>query len=110
MFLLPYADHPMAALIWLGLIFGPPAGIIMALPAEVLRPENRAAGMGLFYSIHYGGMMALTSLAGYSRDLTQNAATPILFGGMLLIIAIMILAIFRAIQKRIKLIPATDIS
>jgi len=110
MCLLPYATYPMAALFWLGLIFGPPAGIIMALPAEILRPENRAVGMGLFYSIHYGGMMALTSLAGFSRDLTQNAATPILFGGMLLIIAILVFAVFRIIQKRIKLFPATNIS
>jgi predicted MFS family arabinose efflux permease len=110
MFLLPHAGHPMAVIIWLGLIIGPPAGIIMALPAEVLRPENRAAGMGLFYSIHYGGMMALTSLAGFSRDLTQNAATPILFGGMLLIAAILVFAVFRIIQKRIKIIPAINIS
>ena len=100
MFLLPYCPYPIALLIWLGLIFGPPAGIIMALPAQVLHPENRAAGMGLFYSCHYGGMMALTALAGFSRDLTQNAATPILFGGMLLIIAIIVLAIFRTLQGR----------
>ncbi len=106
MFLLPYGAHPITLFVLLGLIFGPPAGIIMALPAEVLQPENRAAGMGLFYSFYYGGMTALTSLAGYSRDLTQNAATPILFGGVLLIIAIIILVIFRALQARISPIPA----
>ncbi len=105
MFFLPHGTYPVVSFIWLGLIFGPPAGIIMALPAEVLHPENRAAGMGLFYSIYYGGMMALTSLAGFSRDLTQNAATPILFGGMLLIIAIIVLVIFRTIQTRIRLVP-----
>ena len=96
----------MVVFIWLGLIFGPPAGIIMALPTEVLHPENRAAGMGLYFSCFYGGMMALTSLAGFSRDLTQNAAAPILFGGMLLIIAIIILTLFRTFQARIKLLPA----
>jgi len=106
MFLLPYSAHPIALFVWLGLIFGPPAGIIMALPAEVLHPENRAAGMGLFYSVYYGGMTALTSLAGYLRDLTQNAATPILFGGVLLIIAIIILVIFRTLQARISPFPA----
>ena len=106
MFLLPYGTHPIALFLWLGLIFGPPAGIIMALPAEVLQPENRAAGMGLFYSFHYGGMMALTSLAGFSRDLTQKAGTPILFGGLLLIIAIIVLVIFRTLQAHVKPIPA----
>ena len=92
--------------IWLGLIFGPPAGIIMALPTEVLHPQNRAAGMGLFFNCFYSGMMALTSLAGFARDLMQNAAAPILFGAMLLIIAIIILAIFRTFQARIKFLPA----
>ena len=106
MCLLPYWPYSIALFIWLGFIFGPPAGIIMALPAEVLHPENRAVGMGLFYSCYYGGMMALTSLAGFSRDLTQNAATPILFGGMLPIIAIIILAIFRTFQVRLKFMPA----
>ena len=106
MCLLPYLPYPMVVFIWLGLIFGPPAGIIMALPTEVLHPENRAAGMGLFFSCFYGGMMALTSLAGFSRDLMQNAAAPILFGAMLLIIAIIILAIFRTFQARIKFFPA----
>jgi predicted MFS family arabinose efflux permease len=104
--LLPFFPYPMVVFIWLGFIFGPPAGIIMALPAGVLHPENRAAGMGLFYSCFYGAMMALTSLAGFSRDLTQNAAAPILFGGMLLILAIIILVIFRMSQARIKLISA----
>ena len=106
MFLLPYFPYPLALFVWLGFIFGPPAGIIMALPAEVLHPENRAAGMGLFYSCCYGGMMALTSLAGFSRDLTQNAATPIFFGGICLIIAIIMLVIFRTLQVRIKPISA----
>jgi uncharacterized membrane protein YhhN len=59
--------------------------------------------MGVFYTCYYGGMMAMTSLAGYARDLTQNAAAPLLFGGICLIIAIVILVVFRTIQARIKL-------
>jgi predicted MFS family arabinose efflux permease len=110
MLILPFCSFSIALFIWLGFIFGPPAGIIMALPAEVLQPENRAAGMGVFYTCYYGGMMAMTSLAGYSRDLTQNAAAPLLFGGICLIIAIVILVVFRTTQARIKLnIPKTEI-
>ena len=37
---------------------GPPAGVIMAFPAEVLRPENRAAGLGVFFTWYYAGMAA----------------------------------------------------
>ena len=76
-------------------------GVFLAFPGGLL---GKRFGMGLFYSFYYGGMMALTSLAGFSRDLTQNAAAPILFGGMLLIIAIIVLAIFRRIQPRVKLV------
>jgi MFS family permease len=53
----------------------------------------------------FAGKEIITA-AGFSRDLTHNAATPVLFGGMLLIIAIIILAIFRTFQARIKLMPA----
>jgi predicted MFS family arabinose efflux permease len=100
--LLPSWPYPLTLLIWLGIIFGPPAGIIVALPAEVLQPQNRSVGMGLFWSIFYGGMMALTSLAGFSRDVTQSAAAPIVFAGLLLLIAILIFAIFRVYQAHVK--------
>lgn len=106
MCLLPYWSCPFVLFIWLGMIFGPPAGIIMALPTEVLRPENRAAGLGLFWAFYYGGISALTTIAGFSRDFTQNPAAPILFGGLILIIAIIVLALFRLFQARFKLIAA----
>ena len=48
----------------LGFILGPPVGIIGALPAEVLQPENRSAGMGLFYAFYYGAMTVLTTFTG----------------------------------------------
>jgi predicted MFS family arabinose efflux permease len=100
MWLLPYWPNPFVLFIWLGLILGPPVGIITALPTEVLQPENRAAGMGLFYAFYYGAMTALTTLTGFSRDFTQNPAAPLLFGGMLVFIAIIIFALFRMLQSR----------
>lgn len=106
MCLIPYWSYPFVLFIWLGLIFGPPAGIIMALPTEVLQPENRAAGLGLFWAFYYGGMSALTTIAGFSRDFTQSPAAPILFGGLILIIAIIVVALFRLFQARFKLIVA----
>jgi predicted MFS family arabinose efflux permease len=106
MWMLPYWPYPLVSFILLGLLFGPPTGIIVALPMEVLHPENRAAGMGIFYTSAYGGVTALTTLAGFSRDLTQRAAAPILFGGILLIIAVIILVIFRTLQARLNRMPS----
>ncbi len=98
--LLPYWAYPLAFLVALGLLYGPPPGIIMSLPMQVLRPENRAPGMGVFYTCYYGVVATLTALAGFSRDLTQNPAAPLVFGGMLLLVTVIILALFRALQKR----------
>lgn len=99
MCLLPYWPHPLVLFIVLGLLFGPPAGIIMALPTEVLRSRNLAAGMGIFWTWYYGGMAGLTALAGVSRDLTNSPAAPLWFGGILLFVAIIILGLFRAFQR-----------
>ncbi len=87
-------------LVALGLIFGPPAGIIVALPVEVLRPENRAPGMGLFHTCYYAGMPTLTALAGFTLEATGNPAAPLLYGALVIIVAIGVLALFRAVQRR----------
>jgi hypothetical protein len=63
--------------IWLiavACLSGMPAGAIMTLPVRVLRPETRAAGMGIFYTLFYVGMGALPALAGMARDRTGNVA------------------------------------
>ncbi len=77
----------------LGLLFGPPAGVIMSLPNEVLRPENRGVGMGIFYTSYYAGTATLPALAGYLKDITGNMGAPFLLGGSLFFI--MILGVFR---------------
>jgi predicted MFS family arabinose efflux permease len=105
MLLVPYWPNPFVLFIWLGLILGPAVGIITAFPAAVLQPENRAAGMGLYYSFYYGALSALMTVTGFSRDFTQSPAAPLLFGGMLIFIAIVILVLFRMLQARAKLLP-----
>jgi hypothetical protein len=61
--------------------------------------------MGLDYAFYYGALSVLTTLTGFSRDFSQNPAAPLLFGGMLVFIAIIIFALFRMIQARAKLMP-----
>lgn len=53
-----------ASVILSGIFMGLPVGTIMALPAEVLRPEGRAVGMGYFYLWLYVGHGALPPVAG----------------------------------------------
>ena len=64
----------------LGLISGLPAGPTMSLPARVLRPETRAIGMGIFYTLYYGTMMLGPVVAGASAKWTGHAASAFDFG------------------------------
>src|SRR5262249_261778 len=71
----------------IGLIVGPPGGLIMALPGEAAPPERRAVAMGVFYTCYYVGMGVLPAFAGYVRDLTGSAAAPLWFAGAVILVA-----------------------
>lgn len=94
------APSPLIMLTIFGLVMGPAAGIIMALPARVLRPEARSLGMGVYYTWYYVGMAVLPGLAGWCRDLSGVAAAPLMFASLLVIIAIACAASFRRLERR----------
>ena len=84
----------------LGIVFAPAGGLIMALPAQILKTENRAVGMGIFYTIYYLGMGIFPALAGTIRDITGNPAAPLFLAGMAILCAALALAGFRMNQIR----------
>jgi MFS family permease len=51
-------EHVVPSFVALGLVSGISAGAIMSLPASILRPETRAAGMGIFYTTFYAMVVA----------------------------------------------------
>src|SRR5438270_8049264 len=87
------------ALIAIVLVVGAPAGLIMALPAEALRPQSRAAGMGVFYTLYYGLMAVLPGIAGIVRDRTASAEAPLLFVAAMLLAGLVFLLAFRGAQR-----------
>jgi predicted MFS family arabinose efflux permease len=101
MILLPFGSA-VPLIVSMGIIGGIPAGSIMAMPAAVLRPESRAVGMGLFYTIYYGVYAGLPALAGLSLDLTKSTASPLIFGAGLLLVSILVLIWFRSIQMPLQ--------
>ena len=95
----PLTVAPVALFVVIALAAGLPAGPIMALPIQVLRPESRATGMGVFFACYYAGMAVLPALAGWLRDHTGNATAPVYFAAVMMLCALGLLGLFRALQR-----------
>lgn len=78
-----------------GLVFGLAAGPIMTLPSQVLPPEARSFGMGVFFAIYYGVMMVGPALGGGAAELAGYAGTAFLIGTLMLAASALLLAVFR---------------
>jgi MFS family permease len=90
---------PLLALALVGAIAGPAAGVIMALPARVLRPETRSTGMGIFYTWYYVGMAMLPGIAGYAHEASGLYAMPLYFASGLVVLAAGCALGFRAMTR-----------
>lgn len=86
-----------------GLMGVAPAGVIMALTASAMKPENRALGMGLFFTIYFLIQAPAPAIAGWLYDLTTDPFWPILFAMALFFITTVANLAFRFAQKRLPL-------
>jgi predicted MFS family arabinose efflux permease len=94
------AAPSLALMTLVGAIAGLPCGAMMVLPGEVLRPHNRSAGMGVFYTWYYVGMALLVPVAGELRDASGSPGAPLWFAAALVIAAMAVLVLFRVLQRR----------
>ncbi len=90
---------PEASCIAFGVIAGIPAGAIMALSTEAVSADNRGPGLGIFYTWYYVGMTASPALAGWTRDVTGDAAAPVLLGAAMLIVVVLLIGALRVLQR-----------
>ena len=81
---MPFAPWPLAVLVLIGVVWAAPAGPIMALPQQALRPEERAAGFGVYFTVYNAAMTALPPAAGWIFDLSGGPAAPLVFGAGLM--------------------------
>ena len=102
--LVPIAPS-LALMAFVGAVAGLPAGAIMVLPGEVLRPPNRAAGMGVFFTWYYAGMALLIPVGGILRDVSGALGAPLRFAGGLEFAAMAVLALLRLSQRRHRTLP-----
>lgn len=99
--ILPWADSPLLPFIAFGVFAWAPAGPIMALVSETLRADDRALGMGLFYTWYYAGMGTLPPLAGLARDLSGSPAAPVYFAGAMMLCALACVGLFRLHRRAV---------
>lgn len=94
-------SSPITLFIFVSMIGVFPAAMIVALPPEVLRPNARGAGLGLFFMLFYVCMAVLPGIAGWTRDLTGDPVAPFYFGAFMMICSLISLIPFRILQKRL---------
>jgi predicted MFS family arabinose efflux permease len=98
---LPWAESPLLPFIAFGVFAWAPAGPILALVSESLSADNRAVGMGLFYTWYYAGMGVLPPLAGLARDLSGSPDAPIYFASAMMLCALACVNLFRLHRRAV---------
>ncbi len=63
-------------------------GVIVARGTLAARPENRAVGMGVFYTVYYAGGAALPVICGRAADLAGTPAAALLTAAVLSLLAL----------------------
>lgn len=97
MVLLPRSSAVLSIVVGLGLVAGQPAGPMMSLPAQVLRPATRAIGMGLFFTVFYGCMLLGPVVGGALAKWTGSAAAAFDFGAAMVLVCPVLLLAFNRI-------------
>jgi len=97
--------RPAFACVVLGLAIGPPPGVITALPTRILPAADRAAGFGVFYTLHYLFQATSPALAGWLHDAAGSNAA-ILFAAVLFAVPLPLLALFEFLVRRSSLVAS----
>ena len=103
MTILPRSGAVISVVTAIGLLSGLPVGPMMSLPARVLKPQTRAIGMGIFYTLYYATMMLGPVVAGALAKSTGSAASALDFGAaVILACPVLLWALHRLPQARPK--------
>lgn len=98
--LFPFVSIPLALSVAFGLALGPPPGPIIALTSEAVSAENRGIGLGVFYTWFYALMAIGPIVAGFSRDISDSAETPVIIAALAIVLVVPFLGAFRIVHSR----------
>ena len=83
----------------LGAVFAIAAGPIMTLPSEILAPQSRAVGMGVFFTVYYALMMIGPRIGGGIAEAQADPGAAIIVGAVMSAIAAVCLLGFRGFSR-----------
>ena len=75
---------PTASCLLFGIAVGPLSGAILSLPSRVLGPQQRAVGLGVFYTCFYVLMAVGPLVVGHLQDVWGSPAVGLVAGAVLL--------------------------
>ena len=101
--LLSSGSTPMLWIVMGGLLGGLPASAFVSLPSEFLRPESRAAGVGVFYTIYYAGCAIVPTVAGYAYDVVGGAHATLWVAAGLAMLCVPALIAYRSMLRRARM-------
>ncbi len=99
--LILYTDMPFVAFALFGILCAACVPVIATLPVEVLRPETRGPGLGIYYLWYFAGSAFMPVVAGYLKDVTGTAASSVLFGVAMMVATLILVGLFRVAQAYI---------
>jgi predicted MFS family arabinose efflux permease len=97
---IPFAAVPSLTFALFGIAFAIATPAIASLPAEILRPDNRASGFGIYYIWYYAGSALLPPIGGLLKDTTGTATTTVLFSVSMMFASLCLLGMLRWEQAR----------
>ena len=84
---IPFMGGPSLTFALFGVAFAIATPAIASLPAEILRPDDRATGFGIYYIWYYAGSAVLPPVGGLLKDATGTATAAVLFSASMMFAA-----------------------
>jgi predicted MFS family arabinose efflux permease len=96
-----FAATPQLLLLLFGIAFSVALPVISTLPTQLLAPQNRAMGFGIYFIWFYTGVPLLTAAGGWAKDCFGSAEFSVFFAVGLIAVAVLLLLLLRVLQARL---------
>jgi predicted MFS family arabinose efflux permease len=90
---------PTLSCLLFGVAVGPLSGAILSLPAAILRPQDRSAGFGVFYTCFYLLMAAGPAFAGRLQDALASPSAALVVAALSLVATVPLSFVFAMLSK-----------